>query len=420
MSFIKGLQCKECNREFAADRRSFCEECLGPLEVVYDYDGIGSRLDPGTISGRDRNLWRYRELLPITGDPVTGFHSGFTPLIHARRLGERIGAPELFIKDDSTNRPSLSYKDRVVSVAVTRGRELGFTSFACASTGNLANSLAAHCAAAGFPCHVFVPSDIESQKIVGSRIYQPVLVGFDGNYDQVNRLCSEIGEGYGWGFVNVNLRPYYTEGAKTFGYEIAEQLGWSLPDHVVLPTAGGTLLPKVAKAFRELRRIGWLSGDCQIHCAQAAGCDPVVAALHAGAERVDPRKPDTLAKSIAIGDPADGPYTLQEIRKSGGWGESASDHEIVEAIKLLAASEGIFTEPAGGATLAVTLKLIRQGRIDRESKIVVGITGNGYKALDVFSDIAQVGVALRPNLQVFRAWQQGQAEKPKQPVAVRA
>ncbi len=407
MNFIKGLQCKECNREFAADRRYFCEECLGPLEVVYDYDGIGSRLDPGIISGRDRNLWRYRELLPITGDPVTGFYSGFTPLIHARRLGERIGAPRLFIKDDSTNRPSLSYKDRVVSVALTRGRELGFTCFACASTGNLANSLAAHCAAAGFSCHVFVPYDIESPKIIGSRIYQPVLVAFDGNYDQVNRLCSEIGEGYGWGFVNVNLRPYYTEGAKTFGYEIAEQLGWSLPDHLVLPTAGGTLLPKVAKAFRELRQLGWLSGDCQIHCAQAAGCNPVVAALHAGSERVDPRQPDTLAKSIAIGDPADGPYALKEIRDSGGWGESASDPEIVEAIKLLAAHEGIFTEPAGGATLAATLKLIRLGRIDPSARIVVGITGNGYKALDVFSDISKVDVALRPNLQVFRAWSQG-------------
>ncbi|HLE21952.1 MAG TPA: threonine synthase [Vicinamibacteria bacterium] len=403
MSYLTGLKCKECGADYPADRSFFCTECLGPLEVVYDYQEIGARLSPERIAARANNLWRYRELLPITGEPITGHHSGFTPLVHSQRLGEHLGAPALYLKDDTVNHPSLSYKDRVVSVALSRGVELGYRVFACASTGNLGNALAAHCARTGFPSLIFVPKDIEAPKITGSLIYQPTLVALEGNYDDVNRLCSEIGDEYGWGFVNVNLRPYYTEGAKTFGFEIVEQLGWKLPDHVILPTAGGTLLPKVAKAFTEVARLGWATGNVRVHCAQAEGCAPVVHALHRGAEVVDPEKPKTLAKSIAIGNPADGPYVLKEVRESGGWGETATDEEIVSAIKLLAEKEGIFTEPAGGTALAVTMKLIQQGRIDPGETIVVGITGTGYKALDLFPRL-EVDAVLHPRLSAFREW----------------
>lgn len=406
-SLMTGLKCKECGAEYRADRSFICLNCFGPLEVVYDYRKIGRRLSPQAISSRPRNLWRYRELLPLTGDPISGFHSGFTPLVRADRLARRLGLRELYLKDDSSNHPTFSYKDRVVSVALSRGRELGYESFACASTGNLANSLSSHCAVTGLQCLIFIPHDIEAAKITGSYIFAPRIVALEGNYDDVNRLCSEIGDHYGWGFVNVNLRPYYTEGAKTMGYEIAEQLGWRLPDHVVLPTAGGTLLPKVARSFHELRELGWVDQSCRIHCAQAGGCAPVVRALHRGESTVDPVKPDTLAKSIAIGNPADGPYVLQEVRNSGGWGETASDQEILQAVSLLATTEGIFTEPAGGTTLAVTIKLIEQGYIEADSTVVLGITGNGYKSLDTFAPLQKVEVTLRPNLKIFREWFEG-------------
>ncbi len=404
MSYLKGLECKECGAAYPADRSFFCSECLGPLEVVYDYERIRADTGPERIASREPNLWRYRELLPVTGEPITGHHSGYTPLVHAKRLGEYLGAPNLYLKDDTVNHPSLSYKDRVVSIALTRGAELGYQVFACASTGNLGNSLSAHCARTGFPSLIFIPQDIEPPKITGSLIYNPRIVALEGNYDDVNRLCCEIGDEYGWGFVNVNLRPYYTEGAKTLGFEIVEQLGWRLPDHMVLPTAGGTLLPKVAKAFSETLRLGWATGDVRIHCAQAEGCAPIVHALHRGDDLVDPEKPNTIAKSIAIGNPADGPYVLKEVRRTGGWGETATDAEILSAVHLLAEKEGIFTEPAGGTTVAVTLKLIDQGRIDPKDTIVVGITGNGYKALDTFSSRLQLETVLRPRLSVFREW----------------
>ena len=403
MSYLKGLKCKECGADYPADRSFFCTECLGPLEVVYDYDAIRTDLSPDRIAGRNQSLWRYRELLPVPGEPITGHYSGMTPLVRSERLGKRLGARSLYLKDDTVNHPSYSYKDRVVSIALSRGVELGYQVFACASTGNLGNALAAHCARTGYPSLIFIPQDIESSKIAGSLIYHPTLVALEGNYDDVNRLCSEIGDEYGWGFVNVNLRPYYTEGAKTLGFEIVEQLGWKLPDHVILPTAGGTLLPKVAKAFSEVTRLGWATGNARIHCAHAEGCAPVVHALHRGSDIVDPEKPKTLAKSIAIGNPADGPYVLKDVRQSGGWGETASDDEIVSAIKLLAETEGIFTEPAGGTALAVTMKLIEQGRIDPDETIVIGITGSGYKALDLFSRL-DVDAVLRPRLSTFREW----------------
>ncbi len=418
MSCLKGLKCRECGKEYPADRSFVCLECFGPLEADYDYSQIQAQLSPDIIKEREPNLWRYRELLPLAGEPITGFHSGFTPLVKASRLAEYLGVSELYLKDDSVNHPSLSYKDRVVSIALSRGAELGYTVFACASTGNLANAVAAHCARTGFPCLLFIPSDIEVAKIKGALVSKPKVVSLEGNYDQVNRLCSEIGDHYGWGFVNVNLRPYYTEGAKTMGYEIAEQLGWKLPDHLVLPTAGGTLLPKVAKAFHELKQLGWAKGQTKIYSAQAEGCAPVVHALHRGLDYFDPEKPNTIAKSIAIGNPADGNYVLREVRQSAGWGETATDPEIIQAIELLAEKEGIFTEPAGGATLASAIKLIRQQRINPRETIVVAITGNGYKTLEALDAGAEVDVVLRPNLKIFKEWYEGQADFPTRSVEV--
>jgi threonine synthase len=341
------------------------------------------------IESRPRSLWRYRELLPVE-EPRTGFHSGFTPLVRATRLAKELGLDELYIKDDSVNHPTFSYKDRVVSVAATRAVELGFPVFGCASTGNLAGSVAAHAARLGLPCYVFIPNDLEPAKILGAAIYQPHVVAVEGNYDDVNRLCTQIADRYGWGFANINLRAYYAEGAKSMGFEIAEQLGWRYPDHVVSPVAGGTLLPRIYKGFKELREVGLVSGTLpKIHAAQPSGSAPVIRAIDAGLEFPEPVKPNTIAKSIAIGNPADGYYVLKAIRESGGWGESVTDAEIVDGIKLLARTEGIFTEPAGGTTVAVTQKLVAQGRIPRDESIVICVTGNGYKTLEAVLDTVE-------------------------------
>lgn len=383
MSFVKGLQCRECGQEYPQAPLHVCEYCFGPLEIQYDYDGIKKALSRDKIAARERNLWRYRELLPIDGEPRVGQYSGFTPLVRAHRLGEVLGVRELYLKDDSVNHPSFSYKDRVVSVAISKAIEFGFDTVSCASTGNLANSVAAHAAKAGLNCYVFIPDGLEQGKIIGSAIYGPKTVAVKGNYDNVNRLCSEIGDKYGWAFVNVNLRPYYSEGAKTHGFEIAEQLGWKLPKHMVVASAGGTILPKLAKGFQELIKVGLVEDTgCKIYSAQAAGCAPIISALHSGTDLVSPVKPNTIASSIAIGNPADGYYVLQAVRESGGWGESVTDEEILDGIKLLARTEGIFTEPAGGTEVAVTKKLVEQGRIPRDESVVVSITGNGYKTLE--------------------------------------
>jgi len=404
MGFVTGLVCKECGHSYSAERQYVCTDCFGPLEVAYDYSAIGRSTSREQVAQRPRNLWRYKELLPADGPPATGFQSGFTPLVRATRLAQELGVEELYVKDDTVNHPTLSYKERVVSIAITRALELGFNVIACASTGNLANSVSAHSARLGLKCFVFVPDSVEPAKIVGSGVYRPQIVRIKGNYDDVNRLCSEIGGQYDWGFVNVNLRPYYTEGAKTFGFEIAEQMGWKLPQHTVLPTAGGTLLPKVLKAYDELKTLGWVDGNTKIYAAQAAGCAPVVHALHAGKDEIRPVKPATIAHSIAIGNPADGPYVLDSIRKTGGWGDVATDEEILEAIQLLAETEGIFTEPAGGTTLAVCKKLIEQGRIPRDESIVVGITGNGYKATDSIVGRLNGSIHLSSSLSEFQEW----------------
>ena len=382
MSYVLGLRCRECGAEYPHEPLHVCEQCFGPLEVAYDYAAIARSLSREAIAARPRNLWRYRELLPAPQDPVVGPHSGFTPLVKADRLAAALGVKELYVKDDSVNHPTFSYKDRVVSVAISNAIEFGFGTVSCASTGNLANSVSAHAARAGLDCFIFIPDDLEQGKIIGSAIYGPRTVAIRGNYDDVNRLCSEIADKYRWAFVNINVRPYYTEGAKTYGFEVAEQLGWRLPQHVVIPVAGGTILPKVAKGFRELRNLGLVDGDVKIHGAQAGGSAPVIQALHKGTDLISPVKPQTIAKSIAIGNPADGFYVLKAVRESGGWGEAATDREIVDAIQLLARTEGIFTEPAGGTTVGVTKNLIELGRIPRDESIVISITGNGYKTLE--------------------------------------
>jgi threonine synthase len=402
MSFVLGLQCRECGQEYEKKPLHVCENCFGPLEIHYDYAGIKKSLSREKIAARERNLWRYRELLPIDGEPRVGLYSGFTPLVRAHRLGAALGVKELYVKDDSVNHPTFSYKDRVVSVAISKAIEFGFDTVSCASTGNLANSVAAHAAKAGLDCYVFIPDGLEQGKIIGSAIYGPKTVAIKGNYDDVNRLCTEIGDKYGWAFVNVNLRPYYSEGAKTHGFEVAEQLGWKLPQHIVVASAGGTILPKLAKGFKELIKVGLVEeSGCKIYSAQAAGCSPIINALHKGTDLVTPVKPNTIASSIAIGNPADGYYVIQAVRESGGWGESVTDEEILEGIKLLARTEGIFTEPAGGTEVAVAKKLIEMGRIPRDESIVISITGNGYKTLETVAQSVERPYTIDATLQNF-------------------
>ena len=403
MSALIGLQCHLCKTSFPSDALYVCDRCLGPLEPVYDYASI--RISHDTIERRPKNLWRYRELLPIAGEPRTGFNSGFTPLVRCDRLARRLGVRELYVKDDSVNHPTLSYKDRVVSVAATRALELGFDVLACASTGNLANSVAAHAARLGVECCVFIPDNLEAGKRLGSAIFAPTILAIAGNYDDVNRLCTQVGDRYGWGFVNINLRSYYAEGAKTYGFEIVEQLGWRYPQHVIAPVAGGTLLPRILRGFRELRQVGLVDGNLpRMYAAQASGCAPVVHALEAGLEQPEPVRPSTLAKSIAIGNPADGYQVLQAIRSTGGSGAAVADEQIVDAIRLLAETEGIFTEPAGGTTLAAAVDLVARGVIPRDESIVVCITGNGYKTAEVMSGQLIEPVQLSRRFNDFEAW----------------
>jgi threonine synthase len=403
VSALIGLQCHLCKATFPAEATYVCEKCLGPLEPVYDYGAISLTRDQ--IGSRAKNIWRYRELLPITGEPQTGFHSGFTPLVRCTRLADRLGLDELYIKDDSVNHPTLSYKDRVVSVAATRAKELGFNVLACASTGNLANSVAAHAARLGMECCVFIPDNLEAGKRLGSAIFGPTILAIAGNYDDVNRLCTQVADRYGWGFVNINLRSYYAEGAKTMGFEIVEQLGWRYPQHLVSPVAGGTLLPRIARGLRELRQIGLVEGELpKIHAAQAAGCAPVVNALLAGEDYPEPVKPDTIAKSIAIGNPADGYQVIQTVKGTGGTGAAVSDPQIVDAIRLLAETEGIFTEPAGGTTLAATIDLVQRGVIKRNESVVVCVTGNGYKTAEVVQGKLNEPVHLSRAFREFEHW----------------
>jgi threonine synthase len=423
MSYVVGLKCRECGKQYPQKGVHVCELCFGPLEVEYDYAAMQGKVTRESIEAKERNLWRYRDLLPINGEPKAGLNSGWTPLKRAKNLEKVLGVKELYIKDDSANYPTWSYKERVVSVAITKAIELGYDTVGCASTGNLANSVAAHAAQAGLKAFVMIPHDLEQGKVLGSLIFGPTMVRIQGNYDDVNRLCSEIADKYKWAIVNVNLRPFYTEGAKTFGFEVAEQLGWKLPRHTVCPTAGGTILPKIYKAYQEFIKLGLVEDNHpKIYSAQAAGCNPVVEAIRAGRELIKPQKPKTIAKSIAIGNPADGFYVVQAVKQSGGWGEDATDDEIVEAIKLLAKTEGIWTEPAGGTTLAAAIKLINSGRIPRDESICVCVTGNGLKTVEVVVDHLEMPVSIPPKLEAFDRFIHGVVDnkpaKVAEPVAV--
>ncbi len=402
MSYVKGLKCRECARTYPKEPLYVCEYCFGPLEVDYDYERIKKKLTREVIASRPENLWRYRELLPIDGHPKDGLNSGFTPLIRASNLEKALGVKELYIKDDSVSHPTLSFKDRVVAVALSKAKEFGFNTVACASTGNLANSVAAQAAISNLKRYIFIPADLELGKIVATLIYDPVLVAVEGNYDQVNRLCSEIAAKYKWAFVNINIRPYYAEGSKTFGFEIIEQLGWRTPKHIIVPCAGGSLITKICKALKEFKDIGLIDRvGTKIYAAQATGCAPIVCAVKENSDIIKPVKPNTIAKSLAIGNPADGIYAAGVVSDTGGWAEDVTDKEIVEAIKLLASSEGIFTETAGGVTLGVTKKLIEGGRIPRDESIVVCITGNGLKTQEAVMKEIGKPIKIKPNIASF-------------------
>lgn len=402
MTFVKGLKCRECGRPYPKQPIYVCEYCFGPLEVDYDYDRIKKALTKEEILSRPKNLWRYRELLPIDGKPTDGLDSGFTPLIRSRNLAKALGVKELYIKDDSVNHPTLSFKDRVVAVALSKAKEFGFDTVACASTGNLANSVSAQAAIAGLKRYIFIPADLETGKVVATLIYHPTLIAVEGNYDQVNRLCSEISMKYKWAFVNINIRPYYAEGSKTYGYEIAEQFGWKAPRHIIVPCAGGSLITKIWKGLKEFHKLGLIDEvETKVYAAQATGCAPIVTAIKEGSDIIKPVKPHTIAKSLAIGNPADGVYAVGTVKDSGGSAEDVSDDEIVEAIKLLASTEGVFTETAGGVTLGAAKKLIEQGRIPRDESIVVCITGNGLKTQEAVYEKIGRPIKIKPNLSAF-------------------
>ena len=403
--FFSHLRCRECGRHYQKEAVHVCEFDFGPLEAAYDYDTIGKSLTRDLILSRPRSMWRYRELLPIENEPTVGLQTGFTPLIRARRLAERFGVDELYIKNDTVNYPTLSFKDRVVSVALSRAKELGIDTVACASTGNLANSVAANAAAAGFRSFVLIPADLEPSKILGSLIFGTNVIGIQGAYDQVNRLCSEIAGKYQWGFVNVNLRPYYAEGSKTMGFEIIEQLGWRLPRHTVVPMASGSLLTKIRKSFNEFSKLGLAEpGESSIYGAQASGCSPIATAIKNDTEVVRPvQRPHTIAKSLSIGTPADGYYAIRTMKETGGTAEDCSDPEIIDAIKLLAETEGIFTETAGGVTLACARKLIESGRIPKHESIVLCITGHGLKTQEAVIDKVGSAKLIRPTMKDFES-----------------
>ncbi len=400
MSYVKGLKCRVCGTPYAVEPLAICEECFGPLEVDYNYDAIKQKLTREEIATRQKTMWRYRELLPIDGEPTVGLQTGGTPLVRAERLAKALGVRELFIKNDAVSHPTLSFKDRVVAVALSKAREFNFEAVGCASTGNLANSVAANAAAAGLTAYILIPDNLEKSKVIGTQIFGANVIPVRGNYDDVNRLCSEIAGRHPFAFVNVNLRPFYGEGSKTFGYEIAEQLGWQAPDAVVVPMAGGSLITKIYKAFSELEKLDFIpSAHTRFYGAQATGCNPISAAVKAGSREIRPVKPSTIAKSLAIGNPADGYFATGVIADTGGWSEDVSDAEIVEAIQLLAETEGIFAETAGGTTLAVTKKLIEQGRLTDNDRIVIAVTGNGLKTQEALS--LAVLDSIEPKLAAF-------------------
>ncbi|MFH1540114.1 MAG: threonine synthase [bacterium] len=401
MGKLNGLICKECGAMYDTQPIHYCEECFGPLEVAYNYDWIKTVISRKRIAFGPLSLWRYHDLLPVESNDVVTLQEGFTPLIKARRLGPEIGLENLFIKNDAVN-PTYSFKDRVVTVAATKAREFGFDNIACPSTGNLACAVSAYAAVAGMKAFVFIPADLELGKIIGASIYRPFLVRVNGSYDDVNRLCSEVSERFKWAFVNINIRPYYAEGSKTLGYEVAEQLGWRAPDHVVVPMASGSLLTKIHKGLMEFQQLGLIEPHpVRVSGAQGEGCCPIVTAFKEKTDIIKPVKPNTIAKSLAIGNPADGYYAWKVINETGGSAEAATDEEIVEGIELLARTEGIFTETAGGVTIAVLKKLARQGVIHKNEFTVAYITGNGLKTMEAVADCVVPSEAISPTIEEF-------------------
>jgi threonine synthase len=405
MSDLYELRCKECGKAWGNAPRSFCEDCFSPLEVFFDYDSLKKTVRRENLASRAFNMWRYAEFLPLPEGHVAPSAVGGTPLVASTKLAAHWGIKRLFIKNDAVCFPSLSFKDRVVATALAAARRFGFQTVGCSSTGNLANAVAAQSAQQGFNACVFIPADLEPAKVLNTAVYGARIVRIDGNYDHVNRLCAQIADRFQWGLVNVNLRPYYSEGSKTHAFEIAEQLGWRLPDNVVVPMAGGSLIGKIAKAFRELVTIGWVEEKpVRFFGAQATGCSPISSAVKRGLSRFEPQKPNTIARSLAIGNPADGNYASKLIRETGGWAEDVSDPEIVSAIKLVAETEGIFTETAGGVTAGVAEKLLRQGRIHPDQTTVLCITGNGLKTTDAIAAEFPVTEAIAPRLDAFEAY----------------
>jgi len=402
MAKALALKCRECGREYPIEPIHVCEYCFGPLEVKYDYEEIKKKISRKKIEEGPKRLWRYIDLLPVE-EPRVGFHAGFTPLKKAENLGKLLGLENLYIMDDSVNHPTLSFKDRVVSVAISKAIEFGFDTTACASTGNLANSVASHSAQAGLNCFVFIPANLESQKIYGSLVFSPTVVAVEGTYDDVNRLCSEIANELPWAFVNINIRPFYAEGSKTLAFEVVEQLGWRAPDAVVAPAASGSLVTKIWKGLKEMAIVGLIDEvKTRVYGAQAEGCSPIAQAWKEGRDFIKPVKPNTIAKSIAIGNPADGIYALQVTKESKGDWETATDEEIIEGIKLLAETEGIFTETAGGTTIAVLKKLAQRGAFRRDEVVVAYITGNGYKTMEVLDNHLKETIHIKPTLADFK------------------
>jgi threonine synthase len=415
------LRCRECHKSWGNQPRSICDDCFSPLEVFYDYDAVRASFTRERIAARAPDMWRYTELLPLPLDYRPSLPVGFTPLLRAQQLGTKLGTKNLFIKNDAVCLPTLSFKDRVVAVALAQARNFGFDTVACSSTGNLANSVAAQAARNGFKAWIFVPADLEPAKILGTQVFGAKLVRIAGSYDQVNRLCSQIADEHRWGFVNVNLRPYYAEGSKTVGFEIAEQLGWRLPDNVVVPMAGGSLIVKIKKAFDELIQLGLVEAKpVKFFGAQATGCSPISTAVKSGNAEIEPQKPATLARSLAIGNPADGHYAIKTITKTGGWAEDVSDPEMIESIQLLARTEGIFTETAGGVTTGCARKLYRQGRIAPDETTVLCITGNGLKTTDVLAGKYEVEEPIRPKVADFETFLQKTLETAEFPETVEA
>jgi threonine synthase len=400
MSNVLSLRCKECSREYPVEALNVCDFCFGPLEVVYDLESIAKSTSREKIAAGPNSLWRYADFLPAEYNPAIDINAGFTPLIRSRGLADHLGLDELWIKNDSVN-PSYSFKDRVVSVAAAKALELGFDTIACASTGNLACAVAAVAARSGMKSYVFIPSDLEAGKVLGAAIYDPTMIAIDGSYDDVNRLCSELADSYPWAFVNINVRPFYADGSKTLGYEVAEQLGWRAPDHAVAPSASGAMFTKIYQGLKEFEATGLISDvHTKMHSAQARGCSPIASAYEEGRFVIRPVKPSSVATSLAIGNPADGYYALKVIEASGGSAVIAEENEIADGVKLLAQTEGIFTEGAGGVAITGLKRLVETGKIKRDESVVVYITGNGLKTTELVADVVNP-IHIEPNVEAF-------------------